>query len=164
MNEPSNFQVRVARAGERRVLTLGACRLAFVDGPPSATSGTTLEVRLPPSFDEWPTRAFLVTCVTYFVLEGDVRFTTPERDLTLGSEASFVVPARLPHRVSNPSSDAARLLLIAPSSIVGAYFEKLANLRARSRAWPPEDGRAWQALCRSCRVLEDGPLLGKGPP
>ncbi|WP_019586727.1 cupin domain-containing protein [Deinococcus apachensis] len=144
---------RVTRAGERRVLTLGGLRLAYLEGTDG--EGNTLELLLPPRFHEWAPTAFHLTHLTYFVVLGEVTFTCGERVTLAGPETSVAVPPGLAHSLENSSGAEAHVLLLARPGGLHRYFEALAGLRSRSRGWPPEPPGLLEALERAYGVTHE---------
>ncbi|WP_181392002.1 cupin domain-containing protein [Deinococcus irradiatisoli] len=146
---------RVTHAGERRVLTLGPLRLAYLESEVAGSEGPVLELLLPPGVRDWPKVAFERTQLTYFVVSGEVVFSSGARTVLAGAETSISVPPGLRHALGNEAASEAHVLLLARPGGLHRYFEALAGLRARSRGWPPDPPDPLEAIERAFGVLRE---------
>ena len=124
-------------AAEPETFHAGGATFRVLDGG-DATGGRigVVECRLAPGWGGPPQHIHRQHDETFFVLTGDVRFTTGTETLIAEPGRLVTAPIGAPHTFANASTDAPASLLctVAPERYIG-YFRELAGLT------PGTDGR-----------------------
>ena len=129
------------------VAPLGVTIRTLVATADSGGALAALDYTAPPRFRGAAPHRHAVLTETFVGLAGELRLQADGGEHALGPGAVVVVPPGVVHAFANPGDEPARFLVLAtPGMGLDRYFAELADLIARSPAWPPADPSAVAAI------------------
>lgn len=148
--------MNIVTAGAGRTIPMGPSAQFIVKEDGSLTRGNMVvaEMVIEPEFVAPPQHLHRAHEESWYILEGELEFSSGTRVRRVGPGGWVLVPVGIPHSFSNPGHEPTRFLAIMTPNLYLGYFEELGEAMTRAQ----QEGGELTDEMRS-RVIAE--LMGK---